>query len=502
MRYRLNVLIFGPARIGLNALRLGGTVLLAVGLALLVEPGLSSASPSNDTGVAAAEHVDSGLPRGQIGHQGRWLVDKDDRVLLFHGINIVEKAAPYYPAAAGFSDADAAWLADNGLRVVRVGILATGLMPTPGVVDERYISHVAATVADLRRHGIYSLIDFHQDGYGPSVGDDGFPASMTVTGTAVNNHVGFPLYYIDNPAVQQAFQSFWDDAPGSDGKSLQSDYVSMFHAVAERFAHNPNVLGYDLFNEPWPGNVWQPCIAAQAGCPSLDNSELGPLYAKAVQGIRAAGDTHLIFGEPFVLFNFGLSTTSLPLPGTDPNSGMAFHMYTLDPTKEPDVLANAAAWSTSAGGALLNTEWGAVRTTTVIERQADELDAALVPWIFWSMGEVVNDLNLPPSGTNLTASTVSALVQPYPLAVAGTPENLTYSPTSSTLSFVWSTAKPDGGSYPLRTKTVFVAPSTVYPNGYLTTVAGGTVTSAPNAPEITVVNGRGSNSVTVQISPR
>jgi endoglycosylceramidase len=93
-------------------------------------------------------------------------------------------------------------------------------------------------------------------------------------------------------------------------------------------------------------------------------------------------------------------------------------------------------------------------------------------------------------------------VQPYPLAVAGTPENLTYSPTSSTLSFVWSTAKPDGGSYPLRTKTVFVAPSTVYPNGYLTTVAGGTVTSAPNAPEITVVNGRGSNSVTVQISPR
>ena len=477
-----------------------GAVLLGSGRATSFASGSSAASPIGaDTGGTSTGSAV--LPHGQIGHQGRWLVDASGRVLLFHGINMVEKAVPYYPSAAGFSDGDAAWLADNGIRVVRVGVLATGLMPTPGVVDERYISHIVSTVDDLSRHGIYALIDFHQDGYGPTVGSDGFPASMTVTGSAVNNHVGFPLYYIEDPATQQAFQSFWDNANGSDGTPLQTDYVAMFHALAERFAHNSDVLGYDLSNEPWPGNVWQPCIFEPTGCPSLETSELDPLYAKAVLGIRSAGDSHLIFGEPFVLFNYGMSTTSMALPGGDAASGMSFHMYTVAPAQEPDVIANAIRWSNSTGGALLNTEWGATTTSNDIERQADELDTALVPWIFWSMGEVVNNLTLPPSGSNLTASTVDALVQPYPLAVAGTPQALAYSPGTQALSFRWSTTRPGGGTYPPRTKTVLLVPDTVYPHGYHTTVSGGTVTSPPCAPMITVVNSPDRRSVAIRVFP-
>jgi endoglycosylceramidase len=428
-------------------------------------------------------------------------VDPSGRVLLLHGINIVEKSAPYYPSAAGFSNADAVWLANNGFRVVRVGILATGLMPTPGVIDERYIAHIAQTVRDLGRHGIYTLLDFHQDGYGPEVGDDGFPAWMTNTGNAVNNHVGFPLYYIEDPATQQAFQSFWNNADATDGTSLQNDYVSMFHAVAQRFANNPDILGYDVFNEPWPGNTWQSCATPPTACKSLDLSELAPVYAKVVAGIRSAGDSHLVFGEPFSLFNYGLAPTNIPLPGDDPQTGMSFHMYTLAPAQEPDVIAKAVKWSHTTGGALLNTEWGAVRDATDIERQADELDAGLVPWIFWSMGEVVNNLELPPTGSNLTTSTVDALVQPYPLAVAGTPKRLTYTPADGTLSFRWSTSKPGGGSYAAGTTTELVAPSTVYPTGYRVVISGGTVTSRPCASTITVANDPGKRVVSITVLP-
>jgi endoglycosylceramidase len=230
----------------------------------------SPARPAPDATVAA-----SSVPYGAIGHSGRWLTDAAGRVLQLHGVNMVAKEPPYEPAAAGFSDDDAAWLAQNGFRVVRLGVLATGLMPTPGKVDEAYIESIAASVDDLARHGIYTLIDFHQDGWGPSIGDDGFPGWMTETKDAKDTHTGFPLYYVTNPAIQQAFQSFWDDDAGPGGGTLQSQYATMFSTLARRLAGNPNVLGYDLFNEPWPGNKWGPCLGEAAGCPDLDRAELG-----------------------------------------------------------------------------------------------------------------------------------------------------------------------------------------------------------------------------------
>ena len=340
------------------------------------------------------------LPVAPIGHQGRWLTDAEGRVLLVHGVNMVEKDAPYYPAAAGFSDDDAAWLADNGFRVVRVGILATGLMPTPGVIDTAYLQQVATTVSDLAQHDVYSLIDFHQDGWGPEVGSDGFPAWMTLTGTAVNDtDAGFPFYYQQNPALQQAFQSFWDDAEGPDDAGLQDDYAAMFSAVATQFAGEPYVLGYDLFNEPWPGTTWSACLNDPDGCPSLDTGELGPAYAKAVSAIRAAGDSHLVFGEPFNLYNFGLSTTSMPLPGGDSNAGMSFHAYPLTTNQVPALVANAISWSSTTGGALLDTEWGATESSEVLTPESLALDSALVPWIFWSFCcELVPSLAQPPGG--------------------------------------------------------------------------------------------------------
>jgi endoglycosylceramidase len=443
------------------------------------------------------------LPVGPVGHEGRWLTDSQGRVLLVHGVNMVNKTAPYTPAAAGFSDADATWLADNGLLVVRVGILATGVMPTPGVVDTVYVAQIAQTVHDLASHGIFSLIDLHQDGWGPTTGSDGFPDWMTLTGDAVNDtDAGFPFYYQQNPALQQAFQSFWDDAEGPNDAGLQDDYAAMFSAVAAQLAGEPYVLGYDLFNEPWPGTTWSACLNDPAGCPNLDTSELAPAYAKAVAAIRAAGDAHLVFGEPFVLFNYGVSTTSLPLPGADPSAGMSFHAYPLSPSQVPTLVGNAVAWSSSTGGALLATEWGATTSPLTLTPESTALDEALVPWIFWSFCcELVPSLQQAPGGSNLVASTASDVVEPYPLAVAGTPEALTIDPTADTLSFTWSTARAGGGTFPTGTVTTFEMPALTYPSGYTATVTSGWITSAPCAPLLTVIAKPGADTVTVTVQP-
>jgi len=439
------------------------------------------------------------LPVGPITHQGRWLTDAEGRVVLMHGVNMVNKNPPYYPSAEGFSDADATWLAANGFLVVRVGILATGLMPTPGVVDMGYLQNIATTVQDLASHGVYSLIDLHQDGWGPVTGSDGFPAWMTLTGDASNEiDAGFPFYYEASPALQQAFQSFWDNAPGPGDAGLEDDYAAMFTAVATTFANQPFVLGYDLFNEPWPGTTWSSCLDS-GGCPMLDQSELGQAYARATTAIRAAGDEHLVFGEPFSPFNFG-SLTAIPVPGADPNAGMAFHVYPLAPNEASEVVGNAVAWSMGSGGALLNTEWGASVAPAVLQPAETALDTAFVSWIFWSFCcELVSSLSQAPGGSNLVASTASLLIEPYPLAVAGTPQMLTIDPTMETLSFTWSTARVGGGSFATGAVTTFEVPASIYPMGYTATATGGWVTSAACAPLLTVAAMPDATTVSVNV---
>ena len=178
----------------------------------------------------------------------------------------------------------------------------------------------------------------------------------------------------------------------------------MFGALAEHFGRNPLVLGYDAFNEPWPGPDWAPCATPPAGCPDQDRASLDPLYAKVTDAIRASDRRHLVFGEPFVLFNFGVNT-AMSLPGNDARSGMSFHLYAAEPSVEPNVVKSALDWSAATGGALLNTEWGATADTAAITRQADLLDGALIPWMYWSYDEeIVPDLHRTPGGDNLTSA--------------------------------------------------------------------------------------------------
>jgi endoglycosylceramidase len=449
----------------------------------------------------SGQHAEAPYPDLPVRHAGRWLTDAAGRVLLPHGVNMVSKTAPYYPAAFGFGKADVSWIEANGFNVVRLGVLATGLMPSPGHIDRSYISHLARTVDRLGRHHILVLLDFHQDGYGPLVGSDGFPGWMTITNGAPNIPEPFPLYYLANPALQQAFQSFWNDQRGADGVALQRDYTEMASALAKRFARDPWVLGYDVMNEPWPGTTWGPCLSP-SGCPGLDASELAPFYARADHAIRSADNDHLVFVEPFVLFNFGQSPTTVPLAGQDGDSGLSFHQYATSAGAAQGVIDHALAWSASTGGGLLDTEWGATNDPTAITAQADQLDAALLPWIYWSFdGYVVSDLSLPPSGTNLNQGVADALARPHPLVVAGTPLSFSYDPTTRTMRFSYSTARVGGGRFGDRALTSIEVPRLAEPGGYEASISGGTVTSDPNAYLMTVRADRHASSVSVTIVP-
>ncbi|MFN8643529.1 MAG: cellulase family glycosylhydrolase [Candidatus Binatia bacterium] len=433
---------------------------------------------------------------------GRWLVDDLGRVVLLHGVNMVAKRDPFYPAAFGFGADDAAFLAAEGFTAVRLGIDFRGLMPTPGVVESDYVEHLAESVDAITAQGLFVLLDFHQDGFGPLFNGNGLPDWMAITDGLPNPpDAVFPLYYIQNPAMQRAFESFWANRPGPGGIGLQDYFVQGVRAVATRFAGEPRVLGTELINEPFPGAEWMACALQASGCPDLEQARLVPFYRRGAAAARAVAPRQLVFVEPFVLFNFGRADTSLP--GDDGGLVLSFHSYALDAAGEESVIARAVAAAERDRRPLLCTEFGASIDPVVLERLTAGMERGLVPWMFWAYDEsIVGDLGRPAGPDNLRSpDALAALVRPYPIATAGTPTRIAFDRAARRWQLEYDTAGPDGATYPSAVVTLVSVPVRQYPDGYAVTVAGAAVTSAPNAPLLTLRALPGTAHVSVEIVP-
>ncbi|HUZ30373.1 MAG TPA: cellulase family glycosylhydrolase, partial [Solirubrobacteraceae bacterium] len=182
-------------------------------------------------------------PQLPLSHSGRWITDRQGRVVVLHGTNMVYKLPPYYPEAIGFGADDAAFLKRIGFNTVRVGVLWQAVEPQPGVYDANYLNHIAATVATLSRYGIVSLLDFHQDQYNQRFEGEGFPDwSVQDDGLPAEPKLGFGADYVGMPALSHAFDHFWANSPGPGGVGLQDRYAAAWRDVATRFAGNRNVL--------------------------------------------------------------------------------------------------------------------------------------------------------------------------------------------------------------------------------------------------------------------
>ena len=433
-------------------------------------------------------------PRAELGHVGRWLTDRYGRVINLRGVNFVQKFPPVAPASVGFGADDARFLHDEGFNAVRLGVVFGAVMPRPGVVDHSYVDSIASTVRALARERIFTLLDFHQDGYGPAVHGNGFPEWATLTDGLPNPPDPFPTYYVTNPALQRAFDNFWANAPGPDGVPLQTHYAEAVRVVAGSVAAEPYVLGYDLMNEPWPGSDWSSC---RTGCPALESSLMVPFANRMTTAIRSVDREHFVFTEPFVLFNFGSTDTSLSGLGA-PQNGLSFHVYAASPAANDAVMDHALAAGTR-GDALLATEFGATSDTATIRRLVDAFDRRFLPWMFWSYDEnLVRNLNVAPTGDNVRISTADALVRPSPLATNGTPITVSFDADTGAYDFSYATTRPDGHAADPKYRTSLLLPHRVYPDGYTVAVTGATVRTCSTT--LVLRNDPGAANVTVHVT--
>lgn len=79
----------------------------------------------------------------------------------------------------------------------------------------------------------------------------------------------FPQYYL-TPESMSLFESLYYG-------NLQTKFIEYWKAVANRFASNPYVLGYDPLNEPFPSNMYtDPSLVYEPG--RFDRVTLQPFY--------------------------------------------------------------------------------------------------------------------------------------------------------------------------------------------------------------------------------
>lgn len=493
----------------------------SLALALGVGAGsITSAAAHSATSVAA--HSAIAAPAQPIGHAGRWLTDVRGRVLIIHGVNVSMKGDLAQSTAYLFGADDAAFLADHGFNAVRITVERYDIEPSPGHFDSAYLAFIRHTVQTLAAAGVLSLIDFHQDEFGPVFHDNGYPSWMTSTGGLPNvTSVGFPFQYLANPAVNHAFDNLWRNGKDSRGAAMWTDDAQILGKTAAALHDAPGVLGYEILNEPWPGTEYASCLVLAVGCPSFDEGPLSTYYAAMDHALRAKDASHLVFFEPLVTFNYGIPTSVTP-PDGDTKLGFAFHDYPLCSAADDAGLPlgvdsdcgvesklainNAVTYAEQRGTGLLETEFGATTKPVPLVKSAGAYDAAMVPWMFWSYQELAGvDRNgaftTPPANTP-NRPVLTSLSRPYPQLIAGTPLRWSYDPTAHIMTAAYSTSRADGsGRFGTYAISQFVVPRSAYPGGYDVAVAGGQVISGDRAPLLLIAADAGAKQVTVRITP-
>ncbi|MCU1448711.1 MAG: Endoglycosylceramidase, partial [Acidimicrobiales bacterium] len=258
-------------------------------LAIVVLPASAKTHPRSVAGHHATAAVGAGLlPLHVVRGQQARIADADGRHVLLRGVN-TNQLGDYYQAnlnlapTVPLTEDDFAQMEALGFDAVRLIVHWSLLEPRRGFIDTDYLDRVHQAVDWAATHGIYVILDMHQDAWGkyiatppgtlcppglqPAIGWDGAPQWATITDGMTTCREQLREL---SPAVGQAFANLWIDRDG-----IQTELVKTWAALAKEFAADPAVAGYDLLNEPHPG--YTPGVT--------DLTFLGRYYSAAIDAI-------------------------------------------------------------------------------------------------------------------------------------------------------------------------------------------------------------------------
>ena len=213
---------------------------------------------------------------------GTRIVDEYGRIVVLRGCNYMGLNFGKYV----HKESDFAQMKSWGFNVVRIPIAWSYIEPSPRVYDDSYLLNLDNIIDWCKKYGIYVLPDMHQWQWSPKFGGDGAPnwaCSQWSTKEA-------------------AEEGFWKNV------TLQDHLIGAWMHVAERYANESSVCGYDLFNEP--GMHWK-----------VPDNILYDFYNRTINAIRSVDSRHNILIEPPYYFGS-------PQKIDQPNIVLSTHLYT------------------------------------------------------------------------------------------------------------------------------------------------------------------------------
>lgn len=242
--------------------------------------------------------------------------------------------------------------------------------------------------------------------------------------------------------------------------------------IASTFYKKSAVLGYELINEPWMGDLYADPDLLIPGV--ADKKNLQPMYQNINAAIRSVDETHLVFFEPVTWDYWPCGFTQPPGGESYSNrSVLSYHIYCLgyDDGHMTPLLWDACNFTAfemmdfrkrdqerlKVGGFM--TEWGDIHSqdsdaVDLLVYLSDKADDLLQSWTYWA-------------GMVNTEAKIVALSRTYAQAVAGTPTKMQFDNETSifTLEF-----EPD---------LSIQSPTVVYLNNRVRYTQGFIVTTIP-----------------------
>ena len=437
-----------------------------------------------------------------VNPQRQKLVDSLGREVYFHGTNVVVKSFPWHPETEGFSDGtfseqDMQLLKSLGLNVIRLGFMWPGLEPSRGKYNDTYMQVMQKIVTLSEKYGIYVLLDMHQDAFSRVLCVEGLPTWAVNTGNAkgfpeplhdpyVNDpKTGMPTdedcakfvwsdYYLTE-ATSVAFQNLYNNTDG-----LLDRWAAFWAKTASGFKDFPNVIGYELINEPWAGDVYADPLLFIPGV--ADKRNLAPAYEVLSKAIRQHDDQHCIFFEGVTWDDFGVGFESVPGGDLYRNrSVLSYHFY-IPPSLE--LIENFEARKKDlerlqCGGMMTEFLTSAGTIAPMFETMI-AADIYQQSWIGWDYKAYHPSRPSPKSEkccslwneTGLNEIYVQNTTRTYPQAVAGNTVKFSFDLTTKEFMLVYEVSQTCNSTE----SKVYLNEELHYPSGYSVSVTPSSVT--------------------------
>lgn len=359
------------------------------------------------------------LAKLKVNPSSKMIEDSLGNTVLLHGVNVAYKSSPYIPPNResfdymdSFCEEDAKRLRNWGMNVIRLTIYWEAIEPSRGQYNEEYLDKVGEIIDICAKYGIYVFLDAHQDVANKQFCGEGFPDWAIKPRTSALTKFPAPLFHLKfdydeqgyptkesclknvfakyymTYAVEDAYQNLFNNWEG-----IGDAFASMWAHVASRFKNKDNLMGYEIINEPWVGNLFKNPLQV------FKNNNIMKFYNKVHQAIRAEDDISIIFFEHPLTDTFLSAVHGTPGgPEYNDRQILSYHVYAIaqgDPTSTFAVNTIASILygkiyarlkAENVGGFL--TEFGAISGLISpgnehIRFILDKADKGLQSWTYW-----------------------------------------------------------------------------------------------------------------------